>query len=701
MNGNKAGQKSPLRLALFSILLLLLAGALAYLSLITPITLHGPTPPLRVGQVAQQDLRAPIRAEFVSQVLTDQARQQAQRSVSPVFSPPDEAIARAQLDLLRQVLNEIDQIRSDDAMAPVDKPTAIAAIGGLALQPNTITDLLLLSDSRWKSIQQEALRVLEQTMRGAVLDDNLEGVRSGLQSLVTLALTGDQAQLVAAIVSPFVVPNSFYSPDLTEQARQAARDAVQPVTRSYVPGEIVVQRGTVIDEADLEALSRLGLAAEQASWEDYLGAFALIAAMGGLVTLYFLRRKPAVTRDPRGMLLIAITFIIFLVGARLAIPDRTIVPYLIPLPAFGLIISALFGVEPALVLSIPLALLAPYGLSASEDLAAFYLVASLCGVLALIPARRVGNFLRAGLVIALAGTAVVLAYRLPFTQWDWPGIATLAGAALFNGGASASVALLVQFFVAQALGLTTPLHLLEFSRPDHPLLQSLLRNAPGTYQHSLMVANLAEQAADAVSADSLLVRVGALYHDCGKSVNPLFFIENQSPDNLDPHDEMEPAAAARLVISHVTDGLALARKYRLPDRVRDFISEHHGTLITRYQYGRALEAAGGDKSKVDIQQFRYPGPPPRSRETAILMLSDMAEARVRSERPKDEDALRALIRSTLEICQQNAQLDDTRLTLRDLHLIAESLAASLQGTYHPRIAYPETEAPSPVPERPR
>jgi membrane-associated HD superfamily phosphohydrolase len=163
---------------------------------------------------------------------------------------------------------------------------------------------------------------------------------------------------------------------------------------------------------------------------------------------------------------------------------------------------------------------------------------------------------------------------------------------------------------------------------------------------------------------------------------------------------MDPAEAARLVIKHVPDGLALARKYRLPQRVRDFISEHHGTLITRYQYTRALELAGGDAAQVDIEQFRYPGPTPRSRETAVLMLSDMTEARVRAERPQGEEALRAVIQRTIEICQKNGQLDETRLTLRDLRQITDSFTSSLQGNYHPRIAYPSSETEPPAEETP-
>jgi hypothetical protein len=202
------------------------------------------------------------------------------------------------------------------------------------------------------------------------------------------------------------------------------------------------------------------------------------------------------------------------------------------------------------------------------------------------------------------------------------------------------------------------------------------------------VANLAEQAAERIGADGLLTRIGALFHDIGKAANPLFFIENQSAGSIDSHDEMDSAESASIIIRHVTDGLKLAKKHRLPHRLHDFISEHHGTLITRYQHNRAVQAAEGDASKVDESRFRYPGPSPRSKETAILMLADGVEARARAERPQDDEAMRLIVRAVIERSRKEHQLDDTPLTERDLSAITDSFVATLRTTYHPRLEYP-------------
>ena len=255
----------------------------------------------------------------------------------------------------------------------------------------------------------------------------------------------------------------------------------------------------------------------------------------------------------------------------------------------------------------------------------------------------------------------------------------MIGASVFNGVASAGLTVLMEYTLAPLLDLTTTLQLVELSRPDHPLLQRLLREIPGTYQHTLQVANLAEQAAELIQANSMLSRVGALYHDIGKMKDPQFFIENQGSNQIDTHDDMAPEESAAIIIDHVHYGKELAKKYRLPRRIRNFVPEHHGTLITRYQYGKALEAAGGDKTKVDKSKFRYPGPRPQSVETALVMLADGSEAYVRSQNPETDEELRALIKDMVDRRVQAGQLNDTDLTLKDLKIIIDSFTATLKG----------------------
>jgi putative nucleotidyltransferase with HDIG domain len=261
---------------------------------------------------------------------------------------------------------------------------------------------------------------------------------------------------------------------------------------------------------------------------------------------------------------------------------------------------------------------------------------------------------------------------------------------LANGIFSAALTLAGFFIMGGLFGLTTTLQLQELSRLDHPLLQELLRRAPGTYHHSIMVANLAEQAAECIKANSTLVRVGAFYHDIGKMNRPPFFIENQ--EGVNPHDSLDPYSSARIIISHVSDGLELARRYRLPDRIRDFIAEHHGDRVVKGFYARAREQAGNEADEVDVERFKHRGPRPRSRETGIVMLADAVEATSSALRPDTEKAIEKLVNSLIDDHLMEGQLDNSGLTLGDIKLIRASFIDNLKGRFHVRVKYPGNEA---------
>jgi cyclic-di-AMP phosphodiesterase PgpH len=683
------------RLALFDkrhimrLVLLLAVSVIAFMALVFPDPLRPSTFPLEVGAVANQDIQSPRTLSYESTIRTEEARVQAENSVAVIYLPTDPIITRQQIESLRMALNFITTVRFDAFASPEQKLTDLSVMDNLHLSQESAELVLQLSETQWDSVQLEVLGVLEQVMRNTIREDNIRDTRRNIPTLISFALPQEQASLVLEIATQFVVPNSLRSEEQTRAAREEARRAVAPVMRTFVAGETIVQRGQVVTPLIYEALVQYDLIKPANDTRSILASGVLVFLAAAFVLLYFSRRDLEPIHDLRSISLIGLTLLIFLFVARLTIPNRTVLPYIFPLPAFGLTIASLFSAEIGLIFSLVLSILAGYGLPNSLDLTLFYILSSLCGILVLGKARRIANFIWAGIAIGISGTAVITAYLLPEASTDWFGLATLTLAALFNGLASASLALLLQFLFSQMLGLTTSLQLLDISRPDHPLLQFIMRNAPGTYQHSLQVANLAEQAAEAIGADALLVRVGALYHDAGKANNPSFFIENQIPGQVNPHDEMDAFSSAQIIINHVPEGEKFARKHRLPPRIRDFMREHHGTLMTQYQYAKAIEAAGGDASQVDIETYRYPGPAPRSRETALLMLADGCEARARAELPRDEETLRAVVKKVIDFCQHQGQLDETALTLRDLNRVAESFVNTLRNTHHPRIRYPE------------
>ena len=280
------------------------------------------------------------------------------------------------------------------------KKVQLANLSNVSLKPDSIQLILSLSDSRWDSVQQESLRLLEQIMRSPVRTDNLDAVQASIPSLVSLTLDEDEAGLVSQFVSAFVVTNSSYSADLTAAAQKSARDAVQPIVQTYKAGERIVSSGDIITPAQMEALQEFKLIQPAQPIETYLGAGALTILLAAFIGLYFLRhRKVVFLSDPRSLLMTSIIFIAFIVGARFVIPNRSIIPYLYPLPAVGLLLTTLFGMESGIILSLVISVLAAYGLPNTLELMPFYVIASLCGVLALGPARRFWGFFRAGLAV--------------------------------------------------------------------------------------------------------------------------------------------------------------------------------------------------------------------------------------------------------------------------------------------------------------
>ncbi len=656
---------------------------------------------LQVGQVASQDIHAPFSISYESTVLTNQARQIAADSVRDIYDPPMPGIARQQVQLARQVLDYIVDVRADEYATPEMLRRDIQAIETLSLTDEEIEAILNTPPDRWAEIDQQVISVLERVMREEIRDDTLRIVKQNLPNLVSVRFREDEVDLITAIVEGLIRTNTFYNEERTRQAREAAAEAVPPEVRSFVQGQLVVRGGSIVTEADMEALTQLGLLQPKDRRAQKLTSALLMMALVTLTLgLYLTRFHPDIVRDPRLMILLGAIFILALAGARLADPERVVQPYVYPSAALGLLVTALVGPQIAIVGTIALAVLFGVMASGSLSLAIMAVVGGMVGILSLRNTERLNSYFVSGVLISLVNIGVVLAFYLTGYPADSLGALTLVGAGLLNGLLAAAVTLAGLYVIGSLFNVVTSLKLIELAQPNQALLQRLLREAPGTYQHSLQVANLVELAAERIGANATLTRVGALYHDVGKIKAPHFFVENQA-DLVNPHETLnDPYKSARIIIDHVVEGERLARKYRLPARICDFILEHHGTTRPLYFYRKAVAEAGGDESQVDPGPFTYPGPRPQSRETAILMLADSSESTIRARRPKNKQEISDVVESVFEARIKEGQLDESGLTLNDLSVIQEVFVETLQGVFHPRIAYPGgaalEEQPAPV-----
>jgi putative nucleotidyltransferase with HDIG domain len=400
------------------------------------------------------------------------------------------------------------------------------------------------------------------------------------------------------------------------------------------------------------------------------------------------RLRPATLVDLQEQSIIVVLMLVWLLGAKFMIVPHDWLPYLYPLAAFGMLVTVLMDLRVGVVLTLVMMLFIHYLGGGNLVLVSYLGIGTLIGAVILGRAERLTAFLWAGLAIALSNLIVMAAYHAPYDTFAPPAVVQLQLLAMLNGGLAASVALIGYFVIGNLFGITTSLQLTELSRPTHPLLRQLLLKSPGTYHHTIVVSNMAERAAAAIGADAFLTRVGAYYHDIGKTVRPYFFTENIA-DGVSPHDKLDPYTSAQVIISHVTDGLDLADKYRLPPRIRDFIREHHGSSLVKFFFMKAQREAP-DGERVDETAFRYPGPNPRSKETAILMLADTCEAAVRSIRPPNRDALRDLINKLIDERVASGELNECDLTFSELQTIKEVFLRVLEGVNHPRISYPDS-----------
>lgn len=673
---------------LWLIFILGLAGMTAALTL--PLSQRQSTFGLQAGDVAPQDILAPYPLSYTSEVLTEEARQATANAVSNVYDPPDSQVARQQIDKLRAALDFIEAVRADENADLDQKLQDLKAIESLELNQETAQALLTLSESRWQAVREEVETVLEQVMRTEIRPDRVEQARRSVPALVSISMPQEQADLVVQLTRAFVAPNSMLNEPATQDARQRARESVSPIIQSYAAGETIVSRGEIVTEQDIEALEHYGLLTEPQPWREIAYRGLLVTLIGFGVLLYAYRVHPEQINSMRMAITTSLLFVTFTLGLSFMVPGRTVMPYLFPTATLPMLIAVLMGPGMGVMSAISIGALAGFLAPRGLEIGLYMGLSGIMGGLVIGKAERLSSFFWAGLASSLAAVAVVVIFRFPDPATDLVGKATLMGAGLMSGLISASLGFGLLLLIGNLLGFTTNLQLIELARPDHPLLQFILRNAPGTYQHSLQVANLAEQAARAIGANAPLTRVGALYHDAGKALRPQFFIENQIPgQNI--HEQLDPTTSASVIVGHVNDGLQLARKHRLPKAVRDFIPEHHGRLEASFQYQAAIDAAGGDQGEVDKAEFTYPGPRPRSRETALLMLADGVEAKARAESPTDEQQIKDLVRWVIQDRLAAGQLDRTELTLKDLDTVRRSFVNTLRGMYHPRIRYPEGE----------
>jgi putative nucleotidyltransferase with HDIG domain len=664
-----------------------------WLALIATLAMVFSTPAdydLDVGDVASQDIHAPRDITYDSKILSKQAEEEAVRKVVPLFTKPDPAIARQQYEYARDVLVFMEAVRSDTYGSDNQRHAWIWAIPEMADVPDSLIHTLLnLTDASWNRVQLEFLDLLDQIMRqNEIRESGVETIQEIVPALIPLDLAQDEALSVQVLVQQFIKPNVFFDQEATELARQLAREEVGPAFRTYQNGEIIIRQGAVVKDLDIEVLTELGLASKTRNWQNIASTafFSLLSVVG--LGLYIYRLQPE-SLDGRKLQAVFILLLTLFIGlAWLLIRYGELLPYLFPAAAAAMLISTTIGKTSAIGATAFLSIISGWIGGWSMTLTTMLLLGGIYAVLTLPKYEQTGPLFRSGLLDGVVQAGVVFVFSVDELTTDPLSLVLKLSVCILGGVISGGLSVGGLFILTPLFDLTTTFRLTELSRPNHPLLQRLLREAPATFNHVMMVASLSEQGAERIGANALLTRVGAYYHDIGKLLRPYFFAENQQGLN-NPHDRLDPYTSVDVLAGHIRDGVRLAEEYHLPAKVRSFIPEHHGTMRVSFFYRKAVEAAGGEADLVDENHFRYPGPPPQSRETLLVMLADGSEAATRARRPTNPEELEQVVTQIFQQRIQQGQMDECPITLQELEIVKHTYVELLRGAFHPRVSYPE------------
>jgi putative nucleotidyltransferase with HDIG domain len=495
---------------------------------------------------------------------------------------------------------------------------------------------------------------------------------------------------IGGIILAICRENVFFSPEDTEQRLAEVRGRLEPVYRSVERGDKIIRKGFIVTEEEMEQLRALNLSLAKRDPRIFIGQILILLLIYALVIFLLGKRSAGRLLSESEIYMMIILVAGYLVGAAVAkhavnLPDCYPLSLLLPTALAVMLPGILIGFPVAVIT----ALILPLGafLSGSFDAAACLLALSsgIAAAFSLQRAERRMDLVKAGLTVAganaVAAVTILLLRQIPAAEYP-PVLFWTA----FNGAASGMLVMGVLPITEQALNAATPFRLIELSDLNSPVLKRLFGAAPGTYSHSLIVANLAESACQDIGANALLARVGAYYHDIGKMEQPEYFVENQT--NYNKHRDISPRLSATVIRNHVKVGLEKARALGLPAAVTAFIAEHHGSSLITWFYNEAVKQEG----QVSVTDFTYPGNPPRSRESAVVMLADVTEAAVRTLKKPTAAKLEKYLQELFDAKVASGQLSHSELTFRDLETIKNAFVKVLTGYYHSRIEYPKLSA---------
>ncbi|RHW38573.1 HDIG domain-containing protein [Lysinibacillus yapensis] len=667
--------------------------------------IHSTTYDIQAFQLAPETIRAVKTVEDT--VKTQQEREQAESSVEPVYLFNEEmaehraAFVRSLFDIVLDVRKEIDAKTEE---VPMEEQIEL-----LSVQLREITDsqsqlnftnsqlqsLLTAPKSAISAAKSFLAKEVETMLEEAIRAEDVALKRSELESSIRQQGALDESILSAVIMigRAAIVETEILDEVRTEELVLQAQEEVEP-TR-ILQGQIIVQEGELIDREVYRQLELLGLLDNQTTTKPIVGLIILIILQMAFLYILFIQLNMEIEKKRKALFVTASVYCISLVLMKilslLSDEFESTIAFLYPTALATMLVRLLANERAAVLITVLTAasggIIFHEGFSAvlQMDIALYIIFGGLSSVFFMRSFEKRSHLLKACGVVAIFNLLFIAFYLLMSqTNYDVFELMYYVIAGIASGILSGALTMGLLPFFESAFGLLSTMRLIELSNPNHPLLKKLLTETPGTYHHSVMVANLAETACEAIGADGLLARVACYYHDIGKTRRPAFFIENQM-SGINPHDSLPPERSAEIIIAHTTEGADLLEKHKMPKEIVDIALQHHGTSTLKFFLHKAKE----ENEEVDEKKFSYPGPKPQTKEAAVINIADSVEAAVRSMKHPNAEKVQQLVHSIIQSRVQEHQFDECDVSIKELKQIENVLCETLNGIFHSRIEYPK------------
>ncbi|MDM0644276.1 HD family phosphohydrolase [Clostridium perfringens] len=635
---------------------------------------------LKVGDIPKSDIKA--HREIIDESATEARKKEAEEKVDKQYSLRTDVQKQSE-EKIKGFFSSVEKVLAQDKSE--EEKAKLIPRAPFKITDEQANKIASMNAQSTKNLESVCIDGLNKAYEAPIEDGNEQDLKDAKKEYTDFISSSDLSDSEKAIALNFVnvvEPNFFYDKEKTDELIKETLKQVPPVM--IKKNQIVVSEGEPVTAHQLELLGTLGLLSDSAS------AICIYIALGVLVIIvmylqygYIHKYYTAINKEFSKIVMISILNVFPVILARLF---GMMSNYIIPLACMPMLITLLLNYKISLVFSMLNVILIGGAVGFNPNIIILAILNVILGGTLLRKMQQRNDILYSSITVAVLSSILTFSVGTLTTNNF---MEILADSTFAAAGAILSGILTIGVlpFFESTFDIVTNAKLLELSNPNNPLLKKLLMEAPGTYHHSILVANLAELAAEQVGGNPLLARIGAYYHDVGKTKRPYFFRENQF-GKKNPHDRLKPEVSSKIIISHVKDGSELAKEYNLPKTIHDFIVTHHGETLVKYFY-LTVKNNSENPDEVKEEDFKYPGPKPMSKEQGIVMLADSTEAAVRSINEPTEEKIEKMVNNIIDDKLASGQLDNCDLTLRDISKIKKCFLKALNGIHHERIEYPD------------